>query len=210
MGPSRLGPAGLAPPTGFLVPMMKKPAIWLLHLLGWRIDDRLPAQAKYVVVGAPHTSNWDFPLTLLALTALGLRFSWVGKHTMFGWPLGYLFRQLGGIPVNRSLRLTFIQQMVAYFQGQKRMVLAIAPEGTRSKAKYWKTGFYFIAAEAGIPIALGYIDYPHKTLGIGRTILPSGDITADFANIQDFYKDIKGLHPDKQGAVILKTQLPDD
>ena len=189
--------------------MLKKTAIWLLHLLGWQIDARLPSQSKYVVVGAPHTSNWDFPLTLLTLTALGLRYSWVGKHTLFRWPFGSLFRWLGGIPVNRTLRLTFIQQMVAYFQGQEQMVLAIAPEGTRAKAKYWKTGFYVIAAEAGIPIALGYIDYPRKKLGIGRTIIPSGDMIADFAHIQEFYRDIKGLHPHKQGAVILKEQLPD-
>jgi 1-acyl-sn-glycerol-3-phosphate acyltransferase len=186
--------------------MLKRLAAGILRLLGWQIDARLPPQPKYVMVGAPHTSNWDFPLTLIVLTALGLRFSWVGKHTLFRWPFGFLFRSLGGIPVNRTLRLTFIQQMVAFFQTQDRMVLAIAPEGTRKKTSYWKTGFYVIAVEAQIPIALGYIDYSRKKLGIGKTIIPTGDIHADFVRIQEFYKDITGLHPHKQGAIVLKDQ----
>ena len=178
----------------------------ILKTLGWQLCTVLPAEKKYLVVGAPHTSNWDFPLAILALSAMGLRFSWIGKHTLFRFPFGYFFRALGGVPVDRHIRQGFIKKMIELFSSSDELVMAIAPEGTRAQTAYWKTGFYSIAVEAAVPVALGYLDYKHKKIGIGATLYPTGNIEEDFQFIQKFYADKTGKYPEKQGPVQLRQK----
>ncbi len=183
---------------------MKSFSTFLLGILGWTVDHDVPKLDKYVLIGAPHTSNWDFPLTLFGLSSMGVRFNWVAKHTLFIWPFGYIFEAIGGIPVNRSAGTTFLKNAIELYRQRTRMVLAIAPEGTRSRSRYWKTGFYTIALKAGVPIALGYIDYPKKRIGIGQVLEPSGDLEQDFKIIKDFYRDKTGKYPANQGEIRIR------
>jgi 1-acyl-sn-glycerol-3-phosphate acyltransferase len=176
----------------------------ILRLLGWKIEARLPQARKFVLVGAPHTSNWDFILMLLIMNALGLQLNWVGKDSLFNGSFGSLMRRLGGIPVDRSARNGFVDQMVAEFERREAMILVIAPEGTRGKSKYWKTGFYYIAQGARVPIALGYVDYAQKIGGIGASLQPNGDIQADMLPIARFYAEITGKHPQLQGEIRIR------
>lgn len=177
----------------------------ILRLITWKLDVRLPPDPKYVLIGAPHTSAWDFLFTMLLITATGLKFNWIGKDSLFRGPMGLIVRGLGGIEVNRRQRSNFVDQIVKVFSRHEHLVVAIAPEGTRDKADYWKTGFYYIALGANVPVALGFIDFEKKTVGIGPHFYPSGDIHADFErHIRPFYADKKGMYPQKQGAVRLR------
>ncbi|TKB27701.1 glycerol acyltransferase [Desulfopila sp. IMCC35006] len=178
----------------------------LLSLLGWHLAPQVPADTKIIIIGAPHTSNWDFPMTLLALSALGLRYSWIGKHTMFKEPFGSFFKKIGGIPVDRKARSGFIDEMVRTFAERDRLVLAIAPEGTRARKDHWKAGFYQIAVQAHVNICLGYIDYPTKTIGLGPVLVPTGDILGDFNVIKAFYQDKKGKYPHKASTICLRDK----
>ncbi|MGB3212661.1 MAG: lysophospholipid acyltransferase family protein [Desulforhopalus sp.] len=178
----------------------------LLSWFGWRVEMEEVLDDKILIIGAPHTSNWDFPLTLLALSALGLRFSWIGKHTIFKGPLGSFFRSIGGIPVNRKVRSSFIDAMVSAFSQREQLVLAIAPEGTRAKKNHWKAGFYHIAVKAQVKICFGFIDYPTKTIGLGPTFIPSKNIVSDFEVIRKFYSNKSGKHPEKESAVQLRQK----
>jgi 1-acyl-sn-glycerol-3-phosphate acyltransferase len=184
--------------------MLKIVASFLLKLLGWRVTFSLPACDKYVLVGAPHTSNWDFPFGLLAMSACGLRFNWVGKHTLFKRPFGWFMSAIGGIPVDRRGGTGFVKKAIDIFAGRDHFVLAIAPEGTRSLTRHWKCGFYHIAVAAGVPIALGFIDYPRKRIGIDHLFVPSGDIEADFEILRKYYQDKIGKRPENQGPVRFK------
>ena len=190
--------------------MLKKIAQLILSMLGWQLDDQLPREKKYVITGAFHTSNWDFPLGILAMWALGLKANWVGKHTLFRGPLGPVFKVMGGIPVDRTIHTGFIHRVAELYKTHDRMALTIAAEGTRSKTEHWKTGFYFIALEAGVPIALGYLDYSSKRLGVGATIYPTGDIRKDFETIREFYSDKAGLRPENQGPIALPPKYHSD
>ena len=183
--------------------MLKSFARFILSILGWQLEAKLPEEKKYVIIGAFHTSNWDFPLGILGLWALGLKASWVGKHTLFRGPLGPVFKLLGGIPVDRTIHTGFIKRTADLYKTRESLALTIAAEGTRSRTEHWKTGFYFIAREAGVPIALGYIDSSRKRLGVGATLYPTGDIRRDFETIRAFYKDKKGLRPKNQGPIKL-------
>ena len=176
----------------------------ILDLQSWHLDFTLPASQKYVLVGAPHTSGWDFLYTMLLSHSAGIQLHWVGKDTLFKRPFGNILRKLGGIPVNRSSRNNFVQQVVDAFNQHKELVVAIAPEGSRDNVPYWKTGFYYIALGASVPIALGYIDYAEKTVGIGPTLFPSGDLQADFDQIKTFYAGKLGKHPHRQGVIQLR------
>jgi 1-acyl-sn-glycerol-3-phosphate acyltransferase len=187
-------------------PVIKNLSASLLFLLGWRLEKNIPTTKKVIIIGAPHTSNWDFPLTLLAMSALGLRFFWIGKHTLFKRPFGTVLRAIGGIPVNRQVRDGFINEIVSAFNTADQLTLAIAPEGTRSKKDHWKGGFYHIAVQANIRICLGFIDYPSKTIGLGPTLQPSKDIVHDFALIKTFYQGKRGKHPQQQSTICLREK----
>jgi 1-acyl-sn-glycerol-3-phosphate acyltransferase len=176
----------------------------VLRLFGWRVEDHRPECKKYVLIGAPHTSNWDFVYMLLFRAALGLRVHWAGKDTFFRGPWGALWKKIGGIPVNRRSRSNFVDQIVATFRQREEMILVVAPEGTRSMVGYWKSGFYYMAVGAGIPIAMGFLDYARKVGGIGPSFYPTGDIHTDFVAIREFYAGITGRHPHRQGEIKLR------
>ncbi len=176
--------------------------------MGWKVEAVIPPFSKYVLIGAPHTSNWDFIFTLLSLSSQGLKFNWVMKHTMFFWPLGLLFKSIGGVPVNRKSSTSFLRSVIEIFQTREQFILAISPEGTRSKTRFWKTGFYTVATKAKVPVVMGYIDYPSKTVGIGvgenSVFTPSGNLAEDMKRIAAFYEGKRGKHIDKQGPVAIK------
>lgn len=179
-------------------------ARWLLGLRGWQVDAVLPPVDSYVIIAAPHTSNWDFPIGILAKWALGLQFNWLGKHTLFRPPHGWLFRALGGIPVYRHRRENLSEQMAVYFRRHPGTILALTPEGTRSRTDFWKSGFYHIARQANVPVALGHLDYGRKRVGIGGYLELTGDRSQDMQKIADYYAGIVGKYPAKQGPVRLR------
>jgi 1-acyl-sn-glycerol-3-phosphate acyltransferase len=171
-------------------------ALLLLKVTGWRKAGVLPAEPKYVMIAAPHTSNWDLPVMLMLAFVLGARVFWMGKDALFRRPFGTLFRWLGGIPVDRSKSNNAVEQAIQNFRDRESFVLLVAPEGTRKRVTHWKTGFYHIARGAGVPIVLGFLDYRRKVGGIGPVITPSGGIEADMDTIRQFYADITGKRED--------------
>jgi 1-acyl-sn-glycerol-3-phosphate acyltransferase len=173
----------------------------ILALFGWRLVGALPATPKYVIIAAPHTSNWDFIVAILAAAAFGLRINFMMKDELFRPPWGWFFRALGGIPINRRSNNNVVQQMVQRFAERERLALVIPPEGTRSKVTKWKTGFYYIALGAGVPILLGFADFARKQVGSGPLITPTGDIEADLAGIRAFYSGIVGKRPELFGEI---------
>jgi 1-acyl-sn-glycerol-3-phosphate acyltransferase len=174
--------------------------------MGWTVGADFPETEKYVLVVAPHTSNWDFPLGLIARTALGMDVRWIGKHTLFRWPLGWFFRALGGVPVDRDRALNMIDQMAGLFTGRDHLILALAPEGTRAKKDHWKTGFYHIARAAGVPVAMAYLDYGKKEVGLGGAFCPGDDIRETFARIQDFYRGRRGKYPEQESLIRMREK----
>lgn len=173
----------------------------LLRLVGWRLVLVPPPSPKTVIIGYPHTSNWDFPLAMLWRFATGFPLFWVAKREMFANPLGGLFRRWGGIPLDRARPGGFIEQMGEEFGRRDSFHLALAPEGTRRKTAHWKSGFYRLAVAAGVPLGLAYLDYGTKTLGIERWITLSGDREADLAEIRAFYAGKTGRHPQQAGDI---------
>ena len=178
----------------------------LLRLLGWTVDERFPADRKYVVIAAPHTSTWDGPLGLLTIWAMEPRFCFVAKHTLFWWPLGAILRAVGGISIDRRFRSNFVGQMVDLIERREAIAFALMPEGTRRRTDYWKSGFYHLALGAGVPIVFGYLDYWRKRIGVGGSFTPTGNEDADMRIIRDFYQDKQGRHPQKQGPIRLKPR----
>jgi 1-acyl-sn-glycerol-3-phosphate acyltransferase len=173
----------------------------ILRLFGWRTEVTLPETKKYVLIGAHHTSNWDFIIILLLMGAERLPIRWLGKDALFRGPMGLLMRALGGISVNRRERTNLVNQIASFFDGRDELIIGIAPEGTRSKVPYWKSGFYYIALEANVPVVMGYIDYAQKVCGLGPSFMPSGDIQGDFVQIREFYSGITGKFPLQQGFI---------
>ncbi len=169
-----------------------------LNVIGWRIGSTLdPAIRKCVLVGAPHTSNMDYPITLATLYAAGVRVRFLAKKSLFRFPLGILMRATGGIPVDRSRHLNMVDTMINMFVQHNDLILLIPVEGTRSYVKEWKSGFYHTAIGAKVPIALGYLDYGRKEAGFGKLFYPTGDYQKDLAAIQDYYRQFKARYPEK-------------
>lgn len=191
------------PITIFTTPVLSPALRWLskhlLRLLGWTLTGRMPANTpKSVVIAAPHTSNWDFPYTLMVAFAMGLNIQWMGKKQLFRWPFRHLMRWLGGIPVDRSQSTNLVAASVnTLLASPHELHLVVPPEGTRSQSRHWKTGFYYIALGAQVPIVLGYMDFAQKKSGLGPALVPTGDIEADMAQIKAFYAPFKGKNPDQ-------------
>lgn len=179
----------------------QRAAKYTLQLFGWNLVAELPPVQKYLLIGAHHTSSWDLPLALLMMAGLGLRLRWVGKDALFRGPQGWVMRSLGGIPVERGARKNFVSQIIDLYNERKDMVITIAPEGTRRSIDHWKTGFYHIAEGAQIPIAMGFLDYSRKTLGVGGYFYPTGDREADLNLLKKFYTEVIGKYPQEQGDV---------
>src|SRR5258706_7707616 len=156
----------------------------LLHRFGWRLVIDVPRADKGVIVFYPHTSNWDCVIGLLARFGAGIPVTWAGKDNLFRWPFRGLWRRLGGIPVNRRERTGFVEQMIHAFADRHAMLLAIAPEGTRRRTEFWKSGFYRVALGAHVPLFLAFIDFPKREVGVAGMIEPSGDVAADFDKLR--------------------------
>jgi len=186
--------------------MLSKIAEFYLMLRGWTLEKNLPPTKKFEVVAAPHTSNWDFWFFLLYVWAIGHKIRFGAKHTLFRPPLGWLLKKLGGVPIDRRVRTNFIDRMAEEFEKNEEFVLTITPEGTRSATEYWKTGFYRLAEKAGVPIAIGYIDYEKKRVGVAGYFTPTGDIEKDVAMLAEFYEDKRGKYPSQEGKVQLKNR----
>lgn len=195
-----LPPATPAPKLAGLKPMIGR--LWL-RTFGWQISGGVPPVRKAVVIAAPHTSNWDLTFTLAVSWALGLKIRWIGKHTLFKPPLGVFMRVLGGIPVDRRGRHNAVAATAALFAEHDDLLLIIPPEGTRGKASRWKTGFYYIASEAGVPIIMGFLDYKERMGGLGTLFHPSGNIQTDLGDIRAFYQQVTGKFPALQGEISL-------
>lgn len=165
----------------------------LLGLVGWKTEGEIPTAPKYVLIAAPHTSNWDFPFTVATAFSMEVPIRWLGKRELFDGPLGPLYRALGGIAVERSKSTNMVERMAALFDEHESLVLTVPAEGTRSKGEFWKSGFYRIAETAKVPIALGFLDFGRKRSGIGPLVMPSGDVRADMDKIRAFYASIRGL-----------------
>ncbi|MCB1604151.1 MAG: 1-acyl-sn-glycerol-3-phosphate acyltransferase [Gammaproteobacteria bacterium] len=186
--------------------MIRRFLLWVLKIFRWKVVINLPDAKRYVVIAAPHTSNWDFPLGLCYILGAGIPFRYMGKDSLFKWPQKYLFKWFGGFPVDRNNKTKLTTRMANFINSQDKIALALAPEGTRSKLEYWRTGFYYIALEANVPIAMAALNYGKRELGIMESFIPTGDINADMKIIQNFYKDIKGKYPEKQSPVKIKPQ----
>ncbi len=178
---------------------LRAASLALLKLGGWKLEGALPADAaRCVMIAAPHTSNWDLPYTLMVAFALRLHIRWLGKASIFKFPFGGVMRWLGGLPVDRSKNNNLVQASAAVLKGSSGpLQLVVAPEGTRGKTREWKSGFYFIALEAGVPILLTYLDYGRKVGGIGPAFQPTGDIEADMVEIKRFYAGVRGRNADQ-------------
>jgi 1-acyl-sn-glycerol-3-phosphate acyltransferase len=174
-------------------------SIAFLKLTGWTVEGSLPANAsKCVLIAAPHTSNWDLPYTLMVAFVLRLNVYWMGKDSIFKPPFRGLMMWLGGIPVNREQSTNLVEaSSIAIKAAEGSVQVIVPPEGTRSKARYWKTGFYYIALGAQVPILMAYLDFAKKRGGLGPALLPSGDIEKDMAIVKAFYAPIKGKHTDR-------------
>ena len=177
----------------------------ILKVMGWRTQSVNVSAPKYVLIGAPHTSNWDFVIGYMAMSAIGLKLSWVGKHTLFRGPLGWLLRWMGGIPVNRNLRTNFVDQMVASFDEYDKRIVTLAPEGTRKHTNYWKSGFYYIALKANVPVVCGFVDYGRRIGGTGLVIYPTGNPDEDLEKMKDFYIKITPKFPENSGETKFRT-----
>lgn len=169
----------------------------VLKLAGWKVSGQLPANGrKCVLIAAPHTSNWDLPYTLMVAFALRLNIYWMGKEQIFKPPFRSLMMWLGGLPVRRESANNLVAASITALQEADGPVqLVVPPEGTRSKARYWKTGFYYIAVGAQVPIVMAYMDYARKESGLGPVFEPTGDIGADMVTIKAFYAPFKGKNP---------------
>jgi len=185
---------------------MRLVCLFLLRLIGWKSRSLPLTRPKYMLIGAPHTSNWDFVIGYMVMTAAGLKLYWVGKHTLFRKPYGWLMRFMGGIPVDRTKSSNFVDQIVISYKESEKLIIAIAPEGTRKRTDYWKSGFYYIALKAEIPIILGYVDYQRKSGGYEKVVVPSGDIPKDLEQISSFYQTITAKFPENFGPVRFRSK----
>jgi len=176
---------------------VKKISAFILKMLGWQIRGPIPSDLKkYIIAVVPHTSNWDFPLGILVKWALGLNVNFIGKHSLFKWPHGFIFYWLGGQPVDRSKSSNYVDQIVDVFNSKESFALAIAPEGTRKKVEKLKTGFYHIAKKAKVPLILTKMDFGSKTIEFREPFYPTEDIEDDFSLIHKYFEGAKGFKPE--------------
>ncbi len=174
-------------------------SVTCLRLAGWTIEGSLPANGdKSVLIAAPHTSNWDLPLTLMVAFSLRLHVYWMGKEELFKPPFRGIMMWLGGIPVDRKKANNLVNASIeALRAADGPLQLIVPPEGTRSNTRFWKTGFYYIALGAQVPIVMAYMDYEAKRSGLGPVFLPTGNVEADMDTIKAFYAPMKGKNPDQ-------------
>jgi len=186
--------------------MKKTLARWLLRVTGWQTVGTRPTCDHYVLIAAPHTSNWDFPLMLIFAAAFDIKVTWMAKHSLFYPPMGWIMRALGGMPIIRHRNQNVVAAMVAAFDTVPHLVLVVPTEGTREKSEYWKSGFYHIARQAGVPIVPSFLDFGRKCGGFGPALAISGDVRSDMQYFRNFYRGMKGKFPDQFGPVRLSEE----
>lgn len=205
-------PAGSSPHTGASAAWMLGPNVpqtrgWVLRwvgqaamrLLGWRFDGTMPDLARFIVIVAPHTSNWDFVIALVAKWALGIRVRFIGKDTLFRPPLGWFMRALGGVPVVRTQRNNLVEQSIHEFATREQFVLVLAPEGTRNRVVEWKAGFWHIARAAQVPYCCVGLDYGRKRIMLGPTLFATDhSAAAGVARARAQFADVRGYDPRRQ------------
>ena len=179
--------------TPLITPLLRGISVSILKITGWKARGEELAHQRFVLIGAPHTSNWDFPLMLIVVLKLRLRVFWMGKHTLFPFPFSWLMKWLGGIPIDRSASHNVVNETVRQYKKNDELVILIPPEGTRSKVEKWRSGFYHIANLAKVPILLGYVDASKKEAGFADFFTPTGDVDGDMKKIREFYAEKKGL-----------------
>jgi 1-acyl-sn-glycerol-3-phosphate acyltransferase len=177
-----------------------------LAATGWKPEGERPTPERYVLIAAPHTTNWDFPYLLAFAEHFGLTISWLGKASLFRPPLGPIMRALGGIPIERSRSENRVAEMARLFTEREALGLVVPAEATRSRAEYWKSGFYYIAMAADVPVVLSYLDYQRRRGGFGPAFVPSGDVARDMDTVRAFYADKKGKYPEAFGPVRLREE----
>ncbi len=182
--------------------------LWLYRHKGWRITGSAPDLAKYVIVGAPHTSNWDFVFFIGVTHALNIRPRFMGKASLFRWPMRRFMLEMGGVPVERSASGNYVDSMIAAFAAADDLTLVVAPEGTRGSVGKWRSGFYHIALGAGVPVVPAWVDNQAMRGGLGPVIPLCGDYAVDMARIADFYAQVMPGHP--KLAAIMGDVLEDD
>lgn len=170
-------------------------ARFLLFITGWKLEGEIPKVKKCVIIGAPHTSNWDFFFGMLYKLYYGLNMHFLMKEELFRFPFHWVFRWIGGIPVDRKRHDNLVNRLGREILYADSFYLAIAPEGSRREVMVWKRGFYHIAKKAGVPIVLGYMDYRRKVVGVGPVFYPGGDIDKDMKEIARFYATIQAKYP---------------
>lgn len=180
-------------------------ALVLLKILGWKAFGQLPAENKFVVIVAPHTSNWDLFYGIILAFAMKLDARYIAKKELFRGFFSGLMTWSGAIPVDRAASRHIVDQMVSVFMKNEKFVLALAPEGTRHKKDCWKSGFYYIALDAHVPILLAFINYASKTGGAGPLINLSGDLEKDMAIIREFYARVQGRYPEKTSPAVIRS-----
>lgn len=178
-------------------------ALFFAKLIDWKVHqsayDALAEHKKAMIIGAPHTSNWDFLVMLMAALILRMPARWLGKHTLFLGPMGPIMRFLGGIPIDRRARFNSVEQISQKFATTENMILIIAPEGTRSAVAKWRTGFYFMAQAAKVPMVFAYLDYAKREVGVLAIEYAQGDVEQDVMRYQAMYNSVPGKNPQNYG-----------
>ncbi len=177
-----------------------------LTVTGWRTEGQRPRDRRFVLIAAPHTSNWDLVYLLALSEIFDVRISWMGKEAIFRPPFGWLMRRMGGIPVARHKRGNLVAQATERFASSPDLALVVPAEGTRGAVEHWKSGFYHIARSAEVPIVLGYLDYARRRGGFGPSLRASEDPGKDMDQIRAFYSDKRAKYPDQFAEPRLKEE----
>lgn len=203
-----MGPAGLG--HGGPAPLTQRVARWCLRVCGWRLVGTAPDVPRCVIIFAPHTSNWDFPLLLAVRFAFNRRVTYLAKSTLFRFPIARLLRATGALAVERSERHALVEQLVSELGRRDELWLAMSPEGTRAWTDHWKSGFYHIAREARVPLLLAFIDARARECGLGELLELSGDVERDMELLRAFYSGKQGIVPERAGDIRLRPAAEDD
>ncbi|MFN0046683.1 MAG: lysophospholipid acyltransferase family protein [Sphingorhabdus sp.] len=186
--------------------LFRRALVGIYRQQGWRAHGEVPEPRKFVLIAAPHTSNWDFVYFLGLTEELGIMPHFMAKKSLFRWPWKNFMLDMGGVPVDRSSNKNYVQQMVDEFARRPEFMLTIAPEGTRGNVKAWKTGFYHIAMGAGVPLVVGMMDYSSRSGGLGPAVWPTGDYKADMTKVAEIYAKVTPRHPARGMTAIFASE----
>ncbi len=181
------------PTSGLILYWIGRLWMWFF---GWDVVGQIPVGEKFVLIGAPHTSNWDFPFGLSAVYILRIKVSWIGKDSLFKKPFGGIMRRLGGIPINRDSQHGVVDQIAQQLMEADKCAIAMAPSGTRKRRDFWKSGFYWIAHAAQVPLVCGSLDFSKREICLGPSFIPTGSVKEDMDRIRDFYKGVQAKYPE--------------